>query len=218
MTAHIHSLIRQLRAVAGGFIALAVAVALVTVGSLSSVSANAAAAEPLAPGGHRDKDDYPPGGLGHLHGGGWQPREGVHLYVNDDHGRTWERHSDVEADELGQISDDLTLPDWFVATYQVLATGALSGTAATSFTDSNVQMTVSPAGPTATVTRTLYTASANCSSGSTTVTTGTGDIAVGNNESVRLEAAATNSVGQPFASWSNNNNNNSAFTDLGGRA
>ena len=42
------------------------------------------------------------------------------------------------ADADGQISDPFTLPDWFVATYAVVATGTESGTATTTFTDGNV--------------------------------------------------------------------------------
>ena len=62
--------------------------------------------------------------------------------MNDDWGSSWNRHVDVTADENGNITDQFNLPDWFVATYSVIATGPLSGTATTSFTDANV--TVSP--------------------------------------------------------------------------
>src|SRR4051794_11303726 len=104
------------------------------------LGASAAHAETGTPWIQSDKDDYPPGGLVSLSGGNWQPGESVHLYVNDDQGRTWERNSDVVADDTGAVSESFNLPDWFVATYKVLATGAVSGTATTGFTDGNIKV------------------------------------------------------------------------------
>src|SRR5215212_898612 len=74
-----------------------------------------------------DKDDYAPGETVTLTGSNWQPGESVHIYVNDDEGQTWSRDVDVTADENGQIQDQFQLPEWFVATYKVTATGAQSG-------------------------------------------------------------------------------------------
>src|SRR3954469_15290988 len=108
------------------------------------LGASAAHAETGTPYIQSDKDDYPPGGLVSLTGGDWQPGKSVHLYVNDDQGRTWERNSDVVADETGAVTESFNLPNWFVATYKVLATGDVSGTATTGFTDSNVSMSVTP--------------------------------------------------------------------------
>jgi hypothetical protein len=85
-----------------------------------------------------DKDDYPPGGAVILTGANWQPGEIVHIRVNDDQGETWRRDADVIADGSGSIRDEFRLPDWFVAVYTVTATGPVSGTAATTFTDANV--------------------------------------------------------------------------------
>src|SRR4051794_1816016 len=107
------------------------------------LGASPAQAETGTPWIQSDKDDYPPGGLVNLTGGNWQPGESVHLYVNDDQGRTWERNSDVVADETGAVTESFNLPDWFVATYKVLATGDVSGTATTGFTDGNVRLTSS---------------------------------------------------------------------------
>ena len=59
--------------------------------------------------------------------------------MNDDWGSTWNRHVDVIADAEGRISDTFQLPDWFVATYSVVATGVESGTATTTFTDGNIR-------------------------------------------------------------------------------
>src|SRR5919205_4684573 len=85
-----------------------------------------------------DQPDYPPASNVVLTGGGWQPGEPVHVVVNDDEGQTWNYVEDVTADETGGFSLEFTLPDSFVATYSVTATGADaggSGTATTSFTD-----------------------------------------------------------------------------------
>jgi CSLREA domain-containing protein len=90
---------------------------------------------PPAPTIQSDKEDYPPADTVILTGSGWQPGETVNINVNDDEGHTWNRNVDVIADENGGVRDEFVLPDWFVATYSVTATGS-SGTIATStFTD-----------------------------------------------------------------------------------
>src|SRR3954453_3770608 len=151
------------------------------------LGASPAQAETGTPWIQSDKDDYPPGGLVNLTGGIWQPGESVHLYVNDDQGRTWERNSDVVADETGAVTESFHLPDWFVATYKVLATGDVSGTATVGFTDSNVSMSVTPKDIATTIPRSVYNPP-NCT-GQTTTTTGTGDVVVNGGQSVRLDAA-----------------------------
>src|SRR5829696_6857625 len=70
-----------------------------------------------------DKADYAPGELVTLAGGSWQPGESVHINANDDQGKTWSYDKDVTADQNGDLTDSFNLPDWFVATYQVSATG-----------------------------------------------------------------------------------------------
>ena len=95
---------------------------------------NAAAVLPApdpAPSIASDKADYAPGSPVTLTGSGWSAGEAVHITVNDDQGMTWSRDSDVTADADGTIQDQFNLPDWFVATYSVKATGA-SGSVATS--------------------------------------------------------------------------------------
>ena len=82
-----------------------------------------------------DRADYPPGATVNLTGSGWQPGEWVDIVVNDDVGQTWSHTATVAADDNGNISDTFTLPDWFVATYKVTATGDVSGTATHTFTD-----------------------------------------------------------------------------------
>src|SRR5207247_1270109 len=86
-----------------------------------------------------DQADYPAGAQVTLTGTNWQPGEFVHIVVDDDIGRTWEHTADVTADVGGNISDVFNLPDRFVAHYSVFATGPLSGTATTSFTDAPQQ-------------------------------------------------------------------------------
>jgi hypothetical protein len=121
--------------------------ALVLLTALAFASSSKAAVEsPPPPSVWSDKADYAPGELVTLSGANWAPGEAVHIRVNDDAGETWRRDVDVTADESGAISDHFNLPDWFVATYSVTATGASSGTATWSFTDSNPQsITVTPA-------------------------------------------------------------------------
>ncbi len=88
-----------------------------------------------------DLADYNPGATVTLTGSNWQPGESVHIFVNDNVGQTWSRNVDVTADTSGQISDQFQLPSFFVATYTVVATGATSGTATTTFTDASVSIT-----------------------------------------------------------------------------
>ncbi len=174
--------------------------------TISAADAVEPADQPGIPWIQSDQDDYAPGSAVHLTGGSWQAGESVHIYVNDDQGRTWERNSDVVADEAGGIVDDFNLPDWFVATYQVLATGEVSGTATTSFTDSNINIELSPSDAGGTITRTLFTANATCS-GSGTVTSGTGQMAVAGGQSLRLDASATGSNNRPFQAWTRTSGN-----------
>lgn len=103
-----------------------------------------------APTIQSDKDDYAPGELVTLTGSGWQPGESVHINVNDQEGQTWSRNVDVTADASGNISDSFNLPNSFVPDYDVTATGAQSGTATTTFTDSQpLSVSVSPTSVTA---------------------------------------------------------------------
>ncbi|CAN5787704.1 hypothetical protein BH23CHL8_BH23CHL8_24570 [soil metagenome] len=83
-----------------------------------------------------DRDDYAPGGYVILTSGDWQPGESVHLFVNDDEGRTWNRDVAVTADDEGFFQDEFVLPPWFVATYTAVATGDFSGVARVTFADS----------------------------------------------------------------------------------
>jgi hypothetical protein len=92
-----------------------------------------------APTIQSDKDDYPPGAHVILTGSNWKPGERVHIYVNDTEQQSWSHDADVTADANGAIRYEFDLPNWFVATYNVTATGETSGVATTSFTDKNVK-------------------------------------------------------------------------------
>jgi hypothetical protein len=100
-----------------------------------------------APTIQSDKADYAPGELVTLSGSGWQAGESVNIVVNDDAGQTWNRNVSVIADASGNIGDSFNLPDWFVATYSLTATGAQSGVATTSFTDGSIDVWAMAGGP-----------------------------------------------------------------------
>jgi MBG domain-containing protein/Big-like domain-containing protein len=91
-----------------------------------------------APAIWTDKADYNPGATVTLYSAGWAPGEAVHLVVNDSDGQTWSFADDVVASEAGELTDQVTLPAWFVAQYSVTATGDSGATATTSFTDGNL--------------------------------------------------------------------------------
>jgi hypothetical protein len=116
----------------------AIAVAAVTGAMLFGAVGSASAAtltSPFGPSMSSDKADYAPGERVILSGSGWQPDETVSVYVEDDQNKSWFRNDEVTANEMGQITDEFDLPSWFVASYSVIATGASSGVATTSFTD-----------------------------------------------------------------------------------
>lgn len=87
-----------------------------------------------------DQLDYPPGAIVTITGAGWAKDEPVHITVNDDVGQTWSYSStpDPVAGSDGTFTYQFKLPDWFVAHYGVLATGPLSGSASTTFTDLSI--------------------------------------------------------------------------------
>jgi hypothetical protein len=181
-----------------------------------------------APTIQSDQADYPPGATVTLTGSNWQAGESVHINVNDDQGQTWSRNVDVTADASGQVQDQFQLPDWFVATYNVTATGAQSGVVTTSFTDGNVEVrsNLPNAADGWQLTETVYTTSTACSGTikngfptTKTMTGGTGGsskdtVGVGSSESVKLQASSPSlPSGQVFINWSGP----ATFTDLGSR-
>jgi hypothetical protein len=184
------------------FIAAAVAAAVLTLtGMGSAVAVTPPTAEATSgPSIQSDQPDYMPGSTVVLSGAGWQPGEGVHLHVNDDQGATWDYDSDVVAGDDGTITDTFNLPNWFVATYRVTATGAVSGVVTSSFTDGNLRYV--SAGANAALTATAYGTN-NCT-GTATGSGSNGSIGLGQPDvSVKLVAPA--SVGSAgFDKWSAN--------------
>ena len=82
-----------------------------------------------------DKADYAPGETVTLAGTNWAAGEAVRIVVNDTYGSSWQRDVTVTATDQGAISDSFALPSWFVSNYDVKASGSVSGTATTTFTD-----------------------------------------------------------------------------------
>jgi VCBS repeat-containing protein len=202
------------------FAALLLAVAGTTMALTADPSGNTAPAPTI----QSDKADYAPGETVTLTGSNWQPGESVHINVNDDVGQTWSYDSnpDVTADANGNIQHQFQLPNSFVATYKVTATGAQSGTATTSFTDGNVKFDAAPTGTTAQFVETLYTGATNCSGAvksgyPKTLNNSNGDnVGLGNSESLRIDAAAQSdqTPKKDFVAWSTTNG--SLFTVIEG--
>jgi PKD domain len=142
-----------------------------------------------------DKPDYAAGDLVVLTGENWQPGESVQIDVEDDEGKTWSREVWVTADERGQVRDEFTLPDWFVATYRVTATGELSGVATTTFTDGNVYVknaSTTPAGVTVGYRLERWNNTSDCPA---TAPSATANFTITGPEASSVSPAAGNSVG-----------------------
>jgi PKD repeat protein len=162
-----------------------------------------------------DKDDYNPGNTVTLTGRNWAADESVHILVNDNVGQTWSYETDVTADGSGNFTVQFQLPMTFIATYQVTATGATSGTATASFTDGNLTLHLSTSEGVTSMSVPYQSFGKNnadditCSgTGSTpggspkTVTAGgTANIGVQSFESVRLGAVTSAPPGFVFDRW-----------------
>ena len=184
--------------------------------------------EPIAaPTISSDKEDYAPGELVTLTSSGWAGGEAVHVFVNDDQGQTWSRSVWVSASADGGFVDQFNLPNHFVATYRVTATGDVSGTATTSFTDGNVKARSNTTNTTFALIATEYTNSQACTGSvvsgdpSTSPTVGFSGGAqfsrgVPNQNSIKLQAAATSNEGQAFIGWTGERASDT-FVNLGSR-
>ena len=111
---------------------------------------------------------------------------------------------------LARSETTFNLPDWFVATYSVVATGQISGAATTSFTDGNVRFLTN--GPTLLDVHWDTFQSTNCSGSPRSGNGNTGDdditasesttltVGVNANQSCRVTAPST--IGsQGFVNW-----------------
>jgi hypothetical protein len=85
-----------------------------------------------------DQADYSPGAPVTLTGLGWASSEVVSIVVDDAIGQTWQYTATVTASSSGAFTDSFSLPDYFISNYNVTATGPVSGTATTSFTDLSI--------------------------------------------------------------------------------
>ena len=203
----------------------------------SSYGAVSAGTVGSAPTIASDKPDYSPGELVTLSGSNWAPGESVHIFVNDDAGQTWSRNVDVTANEMGRISDQFNLPDWFVATYSVTATGARSGTATTSFTDASLVVRRGPTGDPPNLSFTVQYRSFSdnaCSQNpnppttqnpssavvNTDVGTSLGGLGGGQGGSVKLTAPATptSPAGYAFKQWTAEGDNTTMTASDAGRS
>ncbi|GIU97280.1 MAG: hypothetical protein KatS3mg013_1083 [Actinomycetota bacterium] len=191
-------------------------VALATAILLITLSLSAVAAAQTAPSISSDKEDYAPGETVTLTGAGWQAGEAVHIRVDDDQERTWSHDADVTADEAGGFTYQFTLPTHFVAVYTVVATGEVSGTATTSFTDGNVEVrnhSTTPAGVTATYKLERW-GNTTCSGAPTETKTFSitgpgaaspaGQVSTGNSESIKLTLVSV--TGGTFVKWMRDDN------------
>jgi PKD domain len=171
-----------------------------------------------------DRPDYAPGDTVTLTGDHWAPAEVVHIVVNDDQQKPWAYTADVVASATGTINHQFQLPTTFAATYTATATGPISGTASTTFTDGNVKFDTSVGGNGAQIVETLYSAAADCTGAvksgfPKTDADGDDTVGVGNNESLRLDAAANANApnaSQAFQAWSSTDSPASPFTVIPG--
>src|SRR4051794_33243394 len=126
---------------AGVVSALALAFLMLFTGMAAAAPAQDAAATITS-----DKVDYAPGSPVTLSGSNWTPGESVHIYVNDDQTNSWTYEADATADAEGVVEHRFNLPNWFVASYTVKATGASGATATTTFTDGNLAFALATSG------------------------------------------------------------------------
>src|SRR5215211_1694157 len=215
------------------FIVVAVLIAVPAAAFAEVISPDGTTASSTTPTIQSDKADYAPGETVTLTGSNWQPGESVHIYVNDDEGKTWERNSYVTADDGGAIQDQFQLPEWFVATYKVTATDSQSGVATTSFTDGNLIFTTGTSGPAPSSWTVNYTShngnnvtpytscnDPNPTNGSKTILPGgtpgqqQGTQAVTVNSSVMLGNVTDNSATLEFKKWTSDPAGNNPVTNM----
>jgi hypothetical protein len=164
-------------------------------GTAIAITADPSGNTAPAPTIQSDKDLYTAGELVTLTGSGWQAGESVNIVVNDDAGQTWNRNVNVTADQSGNITDSFNLPEWFVATYSVRATGASGAVATTSFSDPALTVLRGPTGTPPNLTFTVdwkrYTDS-TCSTAATSGGNLTGSRTVNTDAGNNLQAGTGN--------------------------
>jgi len=85
-----------------------------------------------------DYADYAAGATVTLSGAGWASGEAVSIFVDDSTGHTWNYSTSTTAGSNGAFSVQFQISSSFVSNYIVTATGKISGTATTTFTDANL--------------------------------------------------------------------------------
>ena len=123
-----------------------------TTASTTQSATTTAPANTAAPTIRSDQEDYAPGSMVTLTGAGWAASERVHIFVNDDVGQTWQYNGDVTTNLDGGFTAQFQLPNSFVATYTVTATGSGGETATTRFTDASTDVRAAPSGVSFTLT------------------------------------------------------------------
>jgi hypothetical protein len=162
-----------------------------------------------------------PGETVTLTGENWAPAELVHIVVNDDQQQPWTHQANVVASAAGTIHHQFQLPTSFAALYTATATGPISGSVSTTFTDGNVKV-ASASGRHFGYQVTLYEDSANCTGTAEPTETKTADAngsttGVGNNQSLLIVANLNaNSPNQTatFSHWTFPPNNQNETVQL----
>ncbi|MBI2764688.1 MAG: hypothetical protein HYX53_02115, partial [Chloroflexi bacterium] len=117
-----------------GLLALVVTAVFGALGVFGQMSTEASAQPTIS----SDQADYPPGSHVYLSGMNWAANETVNIVIDDDAGDSWINTGTVSASDTGTVAYDFYLPNWFIANYTVTATGPISGTATTTFTDLSI--------------------------------------------------------------------------------
>lgn len=113
------------------------------------------------------------------------------------------------ANDVGDVVDSFTLPDWFVATYTVTATDG-QATATASFSDGNLIIYAAPGGTSTTVNWQKFQ-NGDCSgspqqSGTDTVSdSASATYGLGTNNSLQVVAAASSADGKSWSQWTGTN-------------
>ncbi len=73
-------------------------------------------------------------------GSGWPAGDDVTVFTNDAIGKTWSQTDQVAADNNGDFTDQVTLPNTFISNYTVEASDGSGLTATTTFTDAQTNL------------------------------------------------------------------------------
>jgi hypothetical protein len=113
--------------------------------SATGDTASTPIAETLSPPGltptiTTDQTDYSPGSVVTISGSGWPAGDTISVFTDDSDNHSWSQTDQLTADASGDFTDQVTLPQMFVANYTVTASDPAGLTATTTFTDGNVTL------------------------------------------------------------------------------